>query len=208
MRKISEILKNERKAQNLALEDVEKTTKIKKEFLRAIEEGKFHQLPSESYALGFVKNYASFLGVNSPEVVPLFRREYKAEKVEVIPHYTKNQPKKRQKFYFSYKTILAGVGAFILLGYILFQFHSFFVGPKLSIDAPQEGAVVKDNIVEVKGKTDPYATVLVEGEEVYVQIDGTFQKSLYLFSGEKNIKIVAKDRNGKQTTAQVSVQVQ
>ena len=75
MRRVSDILREEREKKNLSLEYIEKTTKIRVEYLKAIEEGRFHTLPSESYALGFVKNYASFLGLSRARIVALFRRE-------------------------------------------------------------------------------------------------------------------------------------
>ena len=60
----------------------------------------------------------------------------------------------------------------------------------------------------MRGKTDPYAQVSVNGEEVYVALDGTFKKSVYQFSGNNKIKIVAKNRFGKQSEKAVNVIVE
>ena len=57
MERISDLLKKKRLDRDLTLENIAHETKIKKEFLYAIEEGDFQSLPSENYALGFVKNY-------------------------------------------------------------------------------------------------------------------------------------------------------
>lgn len=65
MRKISEYLRDTRESQGLTLEQAEKSTKIKQEFLKLLESGEFRKLPSESYALGFVKNYAVFFKAKS-----------------------------------------------------------------------------------------------------------------------------------------------
>ena len=61
MRRVSDLLKEKREEKKLTLKEIEGETKIKKEFLELIEEGNFQALPSESYALGFVKNYAKYL---------------------------------------------------------------------------------------------------------------------------------------------------
>lgn len=206
MKKISEILKEERITKKLSLEDVEKTLKIRKQFLIAIEEGRLHALPSESYAQGFVKNYADFLGIPPSQSVPLFRREYKEEELDVVPHFTKSQPTKKINF-FSHKSIFIGIACLIVIVYVVFQFHSLFFGPQLSVKSPKPQQVVSNNIVEISGTTDPYATIFVNGAQVYVALDGSFEKSLYLFSGKQAVKIVAQDRNGKKTEKDILVSV-
>ena len=73
-------LKAARLEKSLTLEDVSKATKIKSSFLEYIENGEYQKLPSVSYAHGFVRNYASFLGLDEKELLAIFRREYKFEK--------------------------------------------------------------------------------------------------------------------------------
>ena len=87
----------------------------------------------------------------------------------------------------------------MIFEYIAFQYGSFFLGPRLEVLTPKDHSLVRNNIVEVSGKTDPYATVLINNEESYVQLDGTFKKTLYLFEGQRQITIDAKNRNGKNT---------
>jgi len=82
-----------------------------------------------------------------------------------------------------------------------------FVGPGLHVKKPQNGEVILENVIEVEGTTDPYATVEVENEPVYIDISGKFKKSIYAFSGNKKIKVVAKNRFGKQTVEELNVKV-
>lgn len=210
MKRISELLREEREKRGYLLEDVEHAIKIRKEFLVAIEQGSFHKLPSETYALGYVKNYASFLGIPMQKVTPLFRREYETDSPhEVVPHFRKTQHMLGKKFFLSAKALLIGMVIFIVGGYILFQYHSLLFGPQLAVFAPKDGVSISGNVIQVKGRTtDPYATVEIDGEEVYVGMDGSFQKALYAFPGEKKISIVAKNRFGKQTEKVVRVKVE
>ncbi len=207
MRKISEILQDARIEKGYSLENVVKATKIKKQFLIAIEEGRYFELPSESYALGFIKNYAQYVGVDRNKAAALFRREYEGVQGRVLPTFkSKDNKLIKRKLYTPRNFIIAFV-VIVILGYIAFQYNSFFFGPKLEVTAPKENTVVRNNIVEVTGKTDPYATVLINNEESYVQLDGTFKKTLYLFEGDRIIIVTSQNRNGKNTKKIIHVKV-
>ena len=79
--------------------------------------------------------------------------------------------------------------------------------PKLSIEKPRSGQEIAGNVVEVAGKTDPYATVLIDGDEVYVNLSGSFEKSIFAFSGNKKIEVVAKNRFGKESRKEINIRV-
>jgi len=49
--------------------------KIRKVYLEAIEEGRFDDLPGATYAVGFVRAYADYLGLDSAEIVGRFKDE-------------------------------------------------------------------------------------------------------------------------------------
>lgn len=207
MRNISQILKDERERKNLSLEDVINATKIKRSFLVAIENADFKALPSESYAMGFVKNYAVFLGIPEDKAAALFRREYEAKKIEIMPKFRKTGMSGRRFILRSPKGYLILGVAFIVLTYITYQFSFLFVGPKLSISSPKQGTQISSSIVSVSGKTDPYATVKVNNQEVYVDLTGSFKKTLYVYPGETKIKVSAKNRYGKETRREIGIQV-
>jgi len=208
MRKISEYLKETREAKKLTLDNVENATKIKKIYLEAIERGNFNRLPSESYAQGFVKNYAKYLGIPASSAVPLFRREYESKnKVNIVPEFRRTQHKFNRKFLLSSRGLLV-VGVILIVAvYIFVQYSSLFFPPELTIVSPKNGEIVDRNIVEVTGKTDPYATVTVDKDDVYVNLQGVFRKSEYLFSGDNNITVVSQNHYGKKTQKVINVKV-
>ncbi len=207
MRKISEILQDKRIELGYSLEHIVKVTKIRKEYLIAIEDGRYDALPSESYALGFIKNYASYLGIDKNKASALFRREYEGAKGKVIPSFAEKGKNIRKIVLLTPRNIIISLVIFVILGYIAFQYNSFFFGPRLEVIAPKDNFVVRNNILDVEGKTDPYATVLINNEESYVALDGTFKKTIYLFEGERQIIIDAKNRYGKNTRKTVNVKV-
>jgi len=207
MKKISEVFKEERGKKGFSLNDVEQATKIKKDFLTAIEEGRLHDLPSESYALGFIKSYGKFLGLNQDFLTPLFKREYRKETEDFMPAFRRNQEKFRNRSFFTARNTFIILIFIIIFSFIFFQYGSIFLGPELSIKTPKDGETITGNIVQVTGKTDPYATVLIDNDEVYVGIDGTFKKSIYVFPGEKKINIIAKNRFDKETDKTITIKV-
>lgn len=207
MKKISEILQDERIEKGYSLETVVKSIKIKKQFLIAIEGGDYFALPSESYALGFIKNYAQFLGVDPNKAAALFRREYDGVQGKMLPTFKSRDKSVRRIVLITPRNIVITLVIMVIFGYIGFQYSSFLLGPRLEVLSPKERLVVTNNIVEVTGKTDPYATVLINNEESYVSLDGTFKKTLYLFEGKRQITIDSRNRNGKNTRKLVNVTV-
>ncbi len=208
MKKISQTLKHERLARHLTLEEVEKSTKIKLAYLRAIEAGNFTRLPSKSYALGFVKNYAKFLDIPEEKTVPLFRREYElGQREEFMPRFRKTQDKIGKRRIFNLRFAVALVVLLTVVGFMIFQFSSFFTGPKLEITKPQEGQEIVGNVIQLEGYTDPSATVTVNNEEAYVGLDGKFQKTIYEFEGKRKITVISKNRFDNSTTKEVNIVV-
>lgn len=65
---IGEYLKRIREEKKITLEQVAEGTKIRIQFLKAIEEDRLNDLPSLSQAKGFCRLYASFLGLNPVQV--------------------------------------------------------------------------------------------------------------------------------------------
>ncbi len=207
MRKISEILQDKRIENGYSLDNVVKATKIKKQFIIAIEDGRYFDLPSESYALGFIKNYATYVGIDKNKAAALFRREYEGGQGKILPTFKSKDKSIKKIVIFTPRNSMIALVVFVVFGYIAFQYSSYFLGPKLEVLEPKDQMIVKNNIVEVSGKTDPYATVLINNEESYVQLDGTFKKTLYLFEGNRDITIDSKNRNGKNTRKVIKVVV-
>jgi cytoskeletal protein RodZ len=56
------LLRTKREEMHLSLKEVENATSIRMVYLQAIEEGRVQQFLSAVYALGFIRQYANFLG--------------------------------------------------------------------------------------------------------------------------------------------------
>ncbi|HYY74142.1 MAG TPA: helix-turn-helix domain-containing protein [Solirubrobacterales bacterium] len=69
---IGETLRKARTEYGIELEAVEQSTKIRVKYLRAMEDDAWELLPAPAYARGFLRTYASFLGLDADTLV----REY------------------------------------------------------------------------------------------------------------------------------------
>jgi cytoskeletal protein RodZ len=80
MKNIGNLFKDKRKEMNLSLKEVENATSIRMNYLQAIEEGQIDKFLSAVYALGFIKQYASFLGFDGERIVKENEQAFKLTK--------------------------------------------------------------------------------------------------------------------------------
>jgi cytoskeleton protein RodZ len=83
--RVGETLRNARLAQGVELADVERATKIRTRFLRAIEDEHWDVLPGRAYARGFLRTYAEFLDLNPDPLVEMLNRALEPAPEEAPP---------------------------------------------------------------------------------------------------------------------------
>jgi len=209
MTKAGEKLQQARLEKGLTLEDVAKSTKIKTEFLGFIEKGEYDNLPSVSYAHGFVRNYAKFLGLPEEETMALFRREFDEDKsYKVLPKgFGETESFPVSKFKIKQTAILIIIIFLLFMGYILFQYRYAFLNPTLEIVSPKNGSLVSSSEVTVSGKTDLNATVYIEKIAVSVDQSGNFKKTINVFPGETTIMVSVINKFSRETDRQIKINV-
>jgi cytoskeleton protein RodZ len=69
-----EVLRRQREALGLDLDDVAAVLRVKPRYLAGLEAGRPDELPGPSYALGFMRTYADYLGLNPDEVLRRFKK--------------------------------------------------------------------------------------------------------------------------------------
>jgi cytoskeletal protein RodZ len=209
MVRLGHLLHQKRLARRLTLEEVAQDLKIKSKFLAAIERGEYNKLPSPAYAQGFVRNYATYLGLSKAETTMLFKREFDEKRaMKVLPDSmvkTKEFPLKRLRIQQS--LIIFIVFLLLVFGFLFFQYRAAFFPPALTVSSPADGSKTAQTIT-VSGKSDGNASVTINGAPVSVATDGTFQKAVTLFPGSSTITIKATNRFGKTSTVQKTVDVQ
>lgn len=199
----------ERRSQGLSLEEVSRATKIREEFLKAIESGNFKALPSSTYAHGFVRNYAKFLGLPTEKSLAIFRREFDEKKnIQVLPRGFSNPREfSVHRFKIGRNVILAAIFFVIVGAFLLFQYRSAIFNPSLSVTTPSENQILSSLTIEVRGKTDPDATLTIDDEQVSLDANGNFKKKITVFPGDSSINFKAENRFGKVTVLRRDIKV-
>lgn len=78
--KIGNVLRDAREANGSSLDDISALLKIRSDHLQALENDDFERLPGSVYAIGFIRTYATHLGLNASELI----ERYKA--AVAVPH--------------------------------------------------------------------------------------------------------------------------
>ena len=203
MKTVGKMLRDSRVARGYTVGDIEQGTKIRVKFLEAIEADDFTKLPSLSYAKGFVKNYSDFLGLDSGRTLAFFRRQTnETPKSSLLPKGMEGSLNRSlwqlTPGRFVALIIIGLVSLFLL--YLGFQYRALQQPPALVIDSPANHAVVGDSRLEILGKTNPDATVTINGVSVLVRGDGRFFDQVALDPGVNKFTVVATSRLGKSTT--------
>ncbi len=72
---VGDILKNKRLETNKSIEEISDYLRIKAHYLSALEENKFNNLPGNAYVIGFIKSYASYLGLDVSSIILQYKQE-------------------------------------------------------------------------------------------------------------------------------------
>jgi len=209
MVRLGHLLHQKRLQRRQTLEEIAKELKIKQTFLAAIERGEYNKLPSPAYAQGFVRNYATYLGLSKAETTMLFKREFDEKRaMKVLPDSmvkTKEFPLKRLRVQQS--LIIFVLFLLLIFGYLFFQYRAAFLPPSLTVSTPIAGGKTVQDVI-VSGAADSNATVTINGEPATLSNDGSFQKEVTLFPGSSIITIKATNRFGKTAEIDRTVNVQ
>jgi cytoskeletal protein RodZ len=198
MKTAGDLLKEKRLLKELSLEDVSRKTKIKVEFLDAIENSDYALLPSATFAKGFLRNYATFLYLNPDTMVAMFRRDFTQNaKGEIIPRGLVEPVGSKPRF-FSVSMILTTIAIVAFVGFLGIQLMSWWSLPKIKLVQPQNNDTYGEKVT-FKGVADNDATVKVNGQLVILDQNGQFTLDLVFPSGTHSVIIEATNRRGKST---------
>lgn len=179
------------------MRQLEKETKIKKEFLIAIEKESWSKLPDYTVVAGFVKRIADALETDMQQTVAFLRRDYPPQNLPVNP-----KPDAFSGFRWSPRlTFLLGIifAALVILGYLGYQYVGFVQPPSLEVISPTDNEIVSVNTLNVSGTTDSEATLRVNNQPVLVDENGEFSTEVEIFEGTEEIVVKAVSRSGKES---------
>ncbi len=197
MNTIGKILKKERRTKKISYGDLSKETKIKVEFIKAVENERWGELSDYPVVAGYVKSIANAIRLDEKKAIATLRRDYPPQSASITP-----KPDVERKFRWSPKLTFA-IGIFFslvaIVSYLAYQYNNFVTPPLLEINRPQEEEVIRESFVVVSGKTDPSAIIKVNNQPTLVEENGLFSTEIEIFEGTGEIVIKSISRNGKET---------
>jgi cytoskeletal protein RodZ len=207
---IGEILRSEREQHRLSLSALAERTKIREEYLMALEQNDFAKLPAATFVKGYIRTYAANFGFDAEPLLAILRRDFKESAVgTLVPReFIKPALKRRQVWTPINFAILAfGIVFLTLISYVGVQWYQIQKPPTLVVATPEENAFVSSQIM-VEGRTMPEVILSVNAQPVALQPDGSFKTEIYLpRQGIHTLTIEAVDRRGKKSVIQRSVHV-
>ena len=98
------------------LASVSKVLKIRKDHLEALEEDRIEALPGRTYAVGFVRSYSDYLGLDAVQCVERFKAEIAGRTDETIPPVTVIDEDEHRRLPQGWKIIAGVVLVLVLYG--------------------------------------------------------------------------------------------
>jgi capsule polysaccharide export protein KpsE/RkpR len=94
----------------------------------------------------------------------------------------------------------------LVLAYALFNSRIFISGPQISINSPENGAVLTDsNLIKIIGEAANISYIHLNDRQIYTDENGHFQEPILLRSGYNIIRIDAEDKFGRSVVEKVEV---
>jgi cytoskeleton protein RodZ len=72
-KRIGTLLRDARESKKLTIQEVGREINMIPKFIDALEKEDYSLFPSETYTLGFLRSYSEFLGLDTDEVISLYR---------------------------------------------------------------------------------------------------------------------------------------
>jgi cytoskeletal protein RodZ len=73
MKSLGDTLKTAREERGISMDQVIHETNISRNYLEALEDENFDEFPAEAYLIGFLRNYAEFLGLDTDKIVGQYK---------------------------------------------------------------------------------------------------------------------------------------
>ena len=171
---IGEILRKRREELGKDLREIAEISKIRYDYLKAIEDEAFEKLPLHVYVKGYIREYAKILNIDPEVVITAYIQQTSpshAEKKEVPPGET------AQRKHLKIRYIL--VPFLLLIPVVFFLFSS---NPKKLIRPSHPPETKEENLF--KTTTHVLEVFATDTTWLIVTIDGTQKKELLLKPGE------------------------
>lgn len=197
---IGESLRKKRAEAGLELAAISDTLKISQKYLQALEDDNWEVFPGDIYLNNFLKRYCEYLGITDIKLVGLKKKNgnYPLSGAPSV-----GQAVVKKSLLINYPRLLKNIFFFIIIsGFLIYlglKVNILIAPPKIDLFFPAQDLILSSHTIEVKGRVEGEVRLLLNNEDLGVDQNGFFQKTLDLKSGLNIIKLQAKKRYGKET---------
>ena len=89
--------------------------------------------------------------------------------------------------------------------YVLFQARFLILGPRVYIDSPSDAHEATSPLITISGRGKNVAWIELNGRQIFTDENGFWSEKLLLSPGTSIMTVWAKDRFGREDTAQIRV---
>ena len=117
MKELGELLKAARLQKDVSLDEAASATRIRRQWLGAIEDGDFRVFPGPAYATGMLRNYAIYLGLNPDEILQTYHALTPAAPISMAPATTVGEERMRRRSRRKTSWVFISLLALLLVGF-------------------------------------------------------------------------------------------
>jgi cytoskeleton protein RodZ len=137
------------------LATVSKALKIRKDHLEAVEEDNFANLPGKTYAIGFVRSYAQYLGLDVAATVDRYKEEISSRRDDHVPPASSFHIEETRRLPYGWRVVAGIVGLALIYG--VWHLVSAGYAPQTVPPAPLLNPPKPQATASVESETPPQA---------------------------------------------------
>jgi transcriptional regulator with XRE-family HTH domain len=206
---VAEKLRAARQEKNITIEAAAKKLSINPEYLASLENGDYSILPGGVYGKTFLREYSSFLGLNSDRLLEKYQKEKGETRDAGQDVFSKKKINKSELVIFPkiLKNILLAAVATVFFLYLGYYLMKTFSPPKVEIYQPPDNLVTENNFVDVVGHADAKTQITINGRQTLKDGAGNFTQRIDLKKGINTIIISAQNKHSRQKNIEKQILV-
>lgn len=124
MKELGELVRGARQQKGVTLDQASAETRIRRQYLDAIEDGDFRMFPGGAYATGFLRNYATYLGLNPDEILQTYHAISPHVGISIEPATTVGVERLKRRSRRRFLWIFATAMAMVLAAFAIQRYNS------------------------------------------------------------------------------------
>ncbi len=190
---IVEVLKKLMKSKGVGPVRLANLTDIPSRFIDALLEGNFDQLPSQPYIRGYLFKISNTLGVENDYLWQVFQSSVEAMSSGEKDRLPVNRFALKKMNRLTIIWIIIGLITFLLIS---LNFNRILGKPTINVSVPD---TTEESILTVIGTINPDDRLTLNGEIIYTDDIGAFEKRVQLDPGRNDLEFRAKRYLGMET---------